>query len=625
MEMSKLEGRNSGFTARAIILGVLLIGLNCFWIVASENRVIWELTDFSIFPTTLTTLFILILLNLLAARFFRNLSLSSAELVTIYVMISIATGMAGHDMIRQLIPMMGNPFWYATPENEWAELFHRYLPSWLTVSDKTVLRGYYEGGGTFFEDKIVKAWLIPSLAWSAFIIVALFLMLCINIIIRKQWTEYEKLSYPIIRLPHEMMANSRELFSNRLMWVGFGIAFFLELIAGIHYLYPAVPSPKLKYEVGRYFTEKPWNAIGWLPVNVYPFAVGLGYLIPLDLSLSLWFFYLFWKFQLVFTAALGMRSSAGWLLGEQRGGAWLGLGFLAVWSLRKHVWRVVKSVLTGSGDSMYKVAVFGALFSFTFLVVFLGQAGMDYWYATLYLVIFFLFSITITRMRAELGPPTHELHNMHPDRIMVVIAGTRRFGPQNLAVSSLLDWIAYGYRCHPMPHQLEGFKLASMLKMREGKLAVSMVIAGVIGTFAAIFFHLVLYYRYRYVIWGVGEFRRLQSWLTYPIRYDAPVLRQMGFGFGFTVFLMIMRRRFIWWPFYPVGYAVGGGWAISWMWFSIFLSWLAKRLLIGFGGLGTYRKAMPFFLGLILGQFFMGSMWSLIGVILTKNMYTLFP
>jgi hypothetical protein len=96
-------------------------------------------------------------------------------------------------------------------------------------------------------------------------------------------------------------------------------------------------------------------------------------------------------------------------------------------------------------------------------------------------------------------------------------------------------------------------------------------------------------------------------------------------GFGLTGFLFFMHRRFVWWPLYPVGYAIGYSWAQGYMWFSILLSWVAKRSIVEYGGLRLYRKAMNFFFGLILGQFFMGSMWALIGVILGRNMYTLFP
>ena len=44
----------------------------------------------------------------------------------------------------------------------------------------------------------------PVLIWTGFIATLLFVMQCINVILRKQWTDRERLSYPIIQLPLEM-------------------------------------------------------------------------------------------------------------------------------------------------------------------------------------------------------------------------------------------------------------------------------------------------------------------------------------------------------------------------------------------------------------------------------------
>ena len=134
-----------------------------------------------------------------------------------------------------------------------------------------------------------------------------------NIIIRKQWIEHEKLSYPLTVMPVEVIGNTSKLFSNKFIWISFGLAFTLEILAGFNFLYPIVPALKAKYIIQ--FTEKPWNTIGWggagtLPVYVYPFAIGFGYLMPLDLSLSLWLFFLFWQAQDVFFNATGWTTAS---------------------------------------------------------------------------------------------------------------------------------------------------------------------------------------------------------------------------------------------------------------------------------------------------------------------------
>ena len=46
------------------------------------------------------------------------------------------------------------------------------------------------------------------------------MMLCINSILRRQWTENEKLSYPLVALPLEMVSPRTHLFKGRLFWGG---------------------------------------------------------------------------------------------------------------------------------------------------------------------------------------------------------------------------------------------------------------------------------------------------------------------------------------------------------------------------------------------------------------------
>lgn len=614
------------FLGRVLFFGSLVILANCYWIISAENRVVWELTDFSFFPTVLFTLFALALANVGLRKYAPKWAFSPAELATLYIMVSVATALAGHDIIRQLVPLLGNGYWFATPENDWATLFHAYLPPWLTVPHREVLRGYYEGG-PFWKRNVLNAWLSPFLAWTAFVSVLLFVMLCLNLAVRKQWTEYEKLNYPIAQLPIEVCGNSERFFGNPLMWIGWGIAFGIEVMAGLNYLYPFLPALKMKYNLSPLFVEKPWSGMGGLAVYVYLFAVGLGYLMPLDLSFSLWFFFLLWKAQLVITTAMGIPQGSGWE-GDQRAGAWLAIGMLALWTSRRHLRRVLGDAFRQKGrqeNPTHALAVFGFLLGFGFILVFCRMAGLSLWVGFLYFLIYFLYVIAMTRMRAELGPPTHELHSVHPDYLLVTFAGTRPFGARNLSVTTLLSWLAYGYRCHPMPHQLEGFKIGSPFRIPMPRLIGAMTVAGIVGAILAIGFHIVLYYRYRFAIWGVGEFDRLASWIAHPREPEILNILRVGMGFGVTLTLAALKRQFLWWPLYPVGYAVGYGWAMGWLWFSILLGWAIKRILLTGGGMRSYRRFMPLFLGFMLGQFMAGSLWSLVGILTAKNMYTLFP
>lgn len=50
------------------------------------------------------------------------------------------------------------------------------------------------------------------------------------------------------------------------------------------------------------------------------------------------------------------------------------------------------------------------------------------------------------------------------------------------------------------------------------------------------------------------------------------------------------------------------------VWAPILIAWFLKASTLRFGGLRLYKTAVPFFLGLILGQMPIGCVWTLIGM-----------
>ena len=225
--------------------------------------------------------------------------------------------------------------------------FFRYLPSWLTISDPQSLQGFYEGESRFYTNHNFTVWAKPLAFWGLFFLIMMFMMLCINTLVRKRWAEQEKLAYPIIQLPLRLSeeGGSRLLKSN-MMWAGFSIAVAIGVINGIHYLFPQFPEiPYIKRTAvfQNIFTERPWSAIRGTRISVYPFAVGLAFFLPLDLSFSCWFFFVVRLAEFVIAAALGTRYFPA--LNEQAYGAWVALFILAVWVTRRHLKEVFKKAL----------------------------------------------------------------------------------------------------------------------------------------------------------------------------------------------------------------------------------------------------------------------------------------
>jgi len=672
-----MNDKRERITVKAAIIGALLIIPNNYWM--TQMEMVWGGT----YPSVITllfnvvfTLFLLITINSALRRFLPQFSLNRSELLVIYVMLAVGCSLNGTDVMQTLVYIVGTGDWYTTPENEWGELFGQHLPRWLTIGDKKVLTGFFEGESTFYVWENVKAWLTPIAMWCAFTLALVWVMLCINVILRRQWIESERLAYPIVVLPFEMTegGGASGLFKNRRMWIGFGIAAAINIINGISYLYPQIPMiPVKRYWIYRYFTDKPWNAIsGWITVSFYPFVIGLGFLMPLDMSLSAWFFFLFWQFERIVGAMLGWRSMPGFPYPvEQLSGIWLGLLVFALWAGRKHfrevfarvlglnsqvvkravgsqveraagslkveqasslpVERVASSQFDESGEPMrYRTAVLGIIGGIAFITLFCAKAGMSLWAVFAYFGIYLALSTTLARIRAELGPPAHDMYGSGPDVILYNLLGTKRIGRNNLTIMTLFYWLnREACRSHTMPHQLEGFKLAERARLNTRRLSRVMMIAALVGMISA--FWVALHPAYKIgaqtrfggpAKWFALEgFNRLGWWSSYSTGANKTAFGFMGFGFIFTLAVLLMRMRFIWWRLHPVGYAISTWWAINQIWFPIFIAFVIKSLIFKYAGLKAYQKAVPFFLGLILGEFVVGGFWSILGIILGRRMY----
>jgi len=617
--------------------------VNSYWVFMSEAvRYQGHPTTISLFYNVVFTLCVLLIANAGVRRLWPSYALSQGELLTVYVMLNISTAIVGHDAIQILIPSMMYPFYFATRENGWNTLFADAYPQWLTVRDPAALKAFQAGQSSIYLHQNWSAWLVPVLCWSGYIMVLLFVYLCINVLLRKQWTESERLTYPLVQLPLDMTAERAPLFRNGLLWLGFGIAAAIDIVNGLHYLYPSIPEIRVKaMDLGPYLTTRPWNAMGFLPMGLYPFAIGLGMIVPTDLSFSCWFFFMFWKAEQVMSAVQGWDSIPNFpFVNEQGFGAYMGICLFAIWASRRHLARIGRSFLSRTADGSdageaisYRAAAWGVIIGIGLLLAFSIVAGMSVWLACAYLIFFLALAISITRLRAEFGVPVHDLHYGGPDTIIPEVVGTSSMGTRNLGMLSMYWSFNRAYRAHPMPFQLEGMKAAEQARMGQRKLFAAMIVAAVVGTLVAFWVALHLTYHYgasAKMSWVLNYFGsesadRLDQWLRSPKPPDRYVASAVGIGFLFTLMLNAVRVRFVGFPFHPVGFAISGTWGMSMLWFPMLVAWVIKVLVLRYGGLRLYRTVLPFFLGIILGECVVGGLWAIIGFAFGIPSYAFWP
>lgn len=636
--------RNRGATLRAILIGLFLMPINVYWVTVVEVR--WYSLDGSCLPLFITPvfmLFVLAVMNLALIKLAPRLAFSQAELLVIYLMVVISETLAGHDFVQNLFGVIGHPFQFATVENGWEDLFLQYVPTWLTVSDETALRGLYEGGEWFWQPVMYRPFLVPLAAWGGFLVVLIFVMLCINVLVRKPWTEHEKLSYPLIVMPLELTRDQHHarFFRNKLMWGGFAVAAAIDLVNGGHAIWPMIPEiPYIKlYELAQHWPSRPWNAMGSTRMGMYPFAIGLAFLLPSDLSFSCWFFYVISKLERVAGAMVGWEAAKGLpYLNEQAAGAWIGLALLALWASKNHfakVWAHVTGHKTDLNDAeepiSYRAALIGIGVGTVLIYAFCSYAGMSMGTIIGFFSIFYLLSIAITRVRAELGTP-HEIYFVNPHRIMVQIAGANAFSIRDLTALSATYWFNRGYRCHPMPCQLEAFKMSEYVELDRKWLAGAIMIATVAAVALSFWanMHVTMLAgasakAQGFKSWvGWETYNRLATWVRSPEPPDYLAVSFMVVGALLVLVLKVLRFRYAGLPFHPAGYALAISFAMDYFWFAFFVSWLAKVIIMRYGGQKTHRSGVWFFIGLLVGDYVIGSIWAIIGPALGITNYKIF-
>lgn len=643
---------------RGLLIGCLLIppsALFGYYGYLIAQAIHWSQT--ALLRGPIFVLFLLVLLNALFQRFARRLGLTPAELILVYAMLIVATAVGGIGMAQFHVTGLPAPFYYATAANRWAEL-HPLLPSLLIVRDPQAVTEFFRGNATLYAGHVLRAWAVPVLAWTAFLGAIAWVMLCVNVVLRRPWVEGERLAFPLVALPLQMVAGDAGVgpggrrtpfWRSKAMWAGFALAGALESINSLNWIYPAVPSLPIKpTRLETLFVERPWNGMGMLAVAFYPFMIGVAFLLSLDVSFSCWFFYLLVKAQMVLATAMGFRESGAGAglarapyIGEQAAGAFLGLALFLLWTIRRHLLSVGRAAVRGrrkGGEAAelmsYRAALLGIVAGIGALTLFVVSLGLPAWIGLLFFLLYFLFQLIITRIVAEAGAGWTFAPAFNPHALFFATAGTSAFSQRELVALTYVQWIDMDYRDSPMPQQLQSMKMGQAVGLWTRALRWGMLLAILLGLLAAFWAQLHLYYEHgaasaktRPWITSVGQqpFRALRSWIEDPVLPDWTALAAAGGGGMIVSLLAFARQRILWWPFHPIGYAVGSTASMDYMWMPFFVAWSLKAVILRYGGMPLYRASLPFFLGLILGDYIVPTLWAIWGLLIGAQMYMAFP
>ncbi len=603
-------------------------------------------------PGAIAALLLLVLVvNPLLKLVSRRAAFSRNETLTVYLSCLFSTLVPGVGGNNYFVSFIIGTFYYSTRENKWFD-FLKGLPPWFSPAlnhdgtyNRYLVQAWYDGlhpGASIPWG----AWLVPLLAWGLFFVAAFTMMACLSIMLRAQWGDNEALAFPLLKLPLEMTEGSgggqiAPFFRNPLMWLGFSLAAFIQLLGGLSLYFPDVPSINLNIDMAPYFSEAPWNQIGSTPLRIYLVAIGITYLLTSEVSLSFWAFYWFLKFQLIAAYGLGFMPNtlpkiigggAPVFQGYQEVGANLAYAGLIFWAGRRHLGFIARRALgreRARSDEQfealpYPVAFWGFWASFALMFGWGIAAGMSWPLSLLLWTSYLVIATVLSRVVAE-GGLLFVHHSWMPLGSAMGLLGA---GPghwigatSGLVPATFMEFATIeDFRGSLMPSFVQSFKLAHDQGIAPRRLL--WLLAGVIAVGMVMSFSMNV--RLGYENNGVG----LQGWLSkwgpqslgnHLSNYgslsqgaDASAWGWMGFGMLFTLGLVLARARFGWFPFHPLGYIMSFTLPMGHFWFSIFVGWACKTLIAKYGGHDTVRRTTPFFLGLALGDVAMMLFWIVI-------------
>ena len=607
--------------ALVVILVLLPIGvLFNVWGCWVSGGVGW--TD-SLIGSAVGGLVILTALNAALNRWRPKWAFSRAELIAVYMALVIGVGMTASvwDWGGSVATVIAWPIWNAGPENQWQDLIWPNLPPWLIVSNRDLLAGYFLGDSSPYRRQVLLAWLQPAFWWTAWAVALLWVSLCLNVIVRRRWSREEQLPFPMTILPLQMTDPLGQVFKSPLWWIGIIVSVGLALFNMVSRFVPAFPHLPTSYDIGPFITNnRPWDALRTPTLDWELWHIGLAYLMPIDLAFSMIVFNLAWRTEYVVSRVLGWTINpwSGFPYGDQQTvGSFSALMISVVWLDRQYLLQVLRKAIglpSRADDSeeafSYRTAVFGALVGLGFLWYFLARTGMTHQVIGIFLFLYFIMAMVMSRMRAHLGPPNHEMYGAMPEFALTQFPGTRAMGPRGMGMLAILRPYMGEQRPNPAPAQLEGLRMAERASINPTHLAWIMM--AVVPLTMVCYFWASIHVGYHFGL-GTSNISRdtifvardtsekLDEWLRSPSGPNWSGVEGIGVGFGGTILLMGLKLRFPAWPIHPVAFPLAFGYPIDVMLPAIIISWSAKSLLLRYGGLRAHRRALPFFLGLLAG------------------------
>jgi len=631
-------------TWRAFIIGLLAVAGVCLVDVYSGLARGYGGLTYTCFPSAavLTLVVLAVLVGPLIGLVRRGWALRQTELMLVWCMVIVACAIPGDGLGAFWYSVVaGGPYMARRADVQWTnDGSLTFAPDALVLSKdpkSVAARQYFEGS----ESGRVpwKVWVRPLLSWAAFYVAMYLAVLFMCAILRRQWVEVERLMFPLASVPLEFSEGSAEqgllpgLFSNRAFRLGLITCAIIRFLSSIPLMLGAATGWSINLPLRDILQGTPLEQMDFQNFSLSYIAIGFGYLVPTDVSLSVWFFFLFSRVELQTAHWLAVPSAQGGTYSKLMSWQQLGCNIVFVIGMlylaRRHLWAVLRKALRlsrGDEDAQepvsYAWAFWGFVLSMAFCVAWHRYFSVPVLLAAYAMLLLFCWFAAHARVVAQGG-----LYIARPMWLLqdVVQSTTGRLGGAGaVIVSAHACTLLYGATIMMAPVAMDSFRISSVFK-RHKRLFVVALASSILVALAATSY-MVLKQAY-----GMGALNFDFTWATnrvpfyvfdwsqriikQPTQSAQPYLGSFSLGFVLTAIVMFMRARFYWWPIHPIGFLACNSYAAHRIWLPFLLGWLTKIGIMKFGRGQMLRAGRYFFIAFIIGDVFIDGLSTAISTI----------
>ncbi|MCK4374550.1 MAG: hypothetical protein KAX19_04445, partial [Candidatus Brocadiae bacterium] len=281
----------------------------------------------------------------------RSWAMRQSELMLVWCMMVVSCTVPASGLMRYSFSIPAAPAYYAARADlPYEEHVLKEVPRdlVLTKDPKSVAaKRFFEG--TPASEKLGipwRPWLRPMLAWGVFTLLFYAATFFVGGVLRKQWVDSERLIFPLARVPLEFTEDAGEasllpaVVRNKGFVVGVIVTLLFALIRSAPVITGADQGWRPDLKIQDVLWGTPLQSLDLWSGFIYPIAIGFAFLVPSDISLSIWFFFIFTRIQLQVAYWIGQPiqgSTWGPFMAWQQAGSYIVFVLMMLWAARRHL------------------------------------------------------------------------------------------------------------------------------------------------------------------------------------------------------------------------------------------------------------------------------------------------